>query len=591
MACPTLKRRRDRAIQIRVDAALLANPDLFNEQTPNSDEETYRTADTRWSRALGNYSKGLPHSAVTDNTPTPGEVDAQAYDAFVKTLIYGKPVSFESIPVNALTDQGRYRKLIDPQSGLCFDLEGPDPQALSLPPAASISSAEAAGEMAELYWMAVLRDVPFDDFAKEPGDPSLQRADGPELAQRAAADLSRYAKFVEALKREKVTAKTLFRSDSAGADRGNYVSQFLLIGNSDAKLGLKNTDGLVSYGPFKLSQKQRAALAGLDYMTDAQSWLAAQNGEDLSGRDYFEQAPKFRYIRKPRDLATYVHFDMLYEAYLNAASYLLNETEAVGHKMVRKYPFNPGNAYNGDRASKTQSGFATYGGPQILSLLAEAAARALKVVWFQKWFVHRRLRPEAFGGRLHFHLTRDRKLYLKPDGTEIFDKMLLDDLESGDLSSFFGPQRSWPTYLLPQAYPEGSPTHPSYGAGHAVVAGACVTILKAFFKDAPFGNPVRVKSTPAGDELEEIPSSDPSNDNLTVYGELNKLAANLAIGRNIAGVHYFSDYQRSRDLGETIGISILREQAGTYNQRLPDGASPYFEFTKFDGSTERITNS
>ncbi len=37
------------------------------------------------------------------------------------------------------------------------------------------------------------------------------------------------------------------------------------------------------------------------------------------------------------------------------------------------------------------------------------------------------------------------------------------------------------TALLPMAFPEGSPMHPAYGAGHATVAGACVTILKAFF--------------------------------------------------------------------------------------------------------------
>ena len=35
--------------------------------------------------------------------------------------------------------------------------------------------------------------------------------------------------------------------------------------------------------------------------------------------------------------------------------------------------------------------------------------------------------------------------------------------------------------MLPAAFPEGSPTHPSYTAGHATVAGACVTILKAMF--------------------------------------------------------------------------------------------------------------
>ena len=37
------------------------------------------------------------------------------------------------------------------------------------------------------------------------------------------------------------------------------------------------------------------------------------------------------------------------------------------------------------------------------------------------------------------------------------------------------------THFLPMAFAEGSPMHPAYGAGHATVAGACVTILKAFF--------------------------------------------------------------------------------------------------------------
>ena len=51
---------------------------------------------------------------------------------------------------------------------------------------------------------------------------------------------------------------------------------------------------------------------------------------------------------------------------------------------------------------------------------------------------------------------------------------------------------------------------------------------------------------------------------LTLEGELNKLAANISIGRNMAGVHYFSDYYDSLRLGEEIAIGILEEQALTY---------------------------
>ena len=50
--------------------------------------------------------------------------------------------------------------------------------------------------------------------------------------------------------------------------------------------------------------------------------------------------------------------------------------------------------------------------------------------------------------------------------------------------------------LLPMAFPEGSPTHPAYGAGHATVAGACTTILKAWFDESfVIPNPVVTDAT------------------------------------------------------------------------------------------------
>jgi len=47
----------------------------------------------------------------------------------------------------------------------------------------------------------------------------------------------------------------------------------------------------------------------------------------------------------------------------------------------------------------------TFGGPHILGLVAEVTIRALKAVWYQKWFVHRRLRPEEYAGRVHLRAT------------------------------------------------------------------------------------------------------------------------------------------------------------------------------------------
>ena len=148
-------------------------------------------------------------------------------------------------------------------------------------------------------------------------------------------------------------------------------------------------------------------------------------------------------------------------------------------------------------------------------------ARALKAVWFQKWFVHRRLRPEAFDGRIDVH---QRRLADYPIHEDVLRSEALDRVK-----------RRFGTYLLPQVFPEGSPTHPAYGAGHATVAGACVTVLKATFDESyVIPDPVVPDKTGAG----LIPYGGRP---LTVGGELNKLASNVATGRNHAGVHWRTD--------------------------------------------------
>ena len=52
-----------------------------------------------------------------------------------------------------------------------------------------------------------------------------------------------------------------------------------------------------------------------------------------------------------------------------------------------------------------------------------------------------------------------------------------------------------------------------------------------------------MKSLKWGKHLDPIP------DKLTVENELNKLAANIAFGRDWAGVHYWSDQIESLQLG------------------------------------------
>jgi hypothetical protein len=397
-------------------------------------------------------------------------------------------------------------------------------------PAPALDTAEEAGEAVELYWMALLRDVPFTEFNGDAG-----------IAQ-AAADLSALSDFRGPKNNaSQVTPATIFRGTVPGDEKGPLLSQFLLHD--------------IPYGSLTISQRQKTVIGGDEsqYLTAWEPWLAVQNGA-ATAPDKFDGTR--RYIRNMRDLGQYVHVDALYEAYLNACLILLGMNA----------PVDEGNPY---RDSYTQIGFATFGGPHILSLVCEVATRALKAVWFQKWIVHRRLRPEAFGGLVHRRLRADGPA--SPGDVPLH----ADILNSQAVQETFN---RYGTYLMPMAFPEGSPTHPAYGAGHATVAGACVTILKAWFHEQhAFTNPVVPNASGTG----LVSYTGPDAGGLTIGGELNKVASNIGIGRNMAGVHWRSDYIESMRLGEEVALYLLKEQSTTYNEENS------FTLTRFDGS--RVT--
>jgi hypothetical protein len=149
--------------------------------------------------------------------------------------------------------------------------------------------------------------------------------------------------------------------------------------------------------------------------------------------------------------------------------------------------------------------------------------------------------------------------------------------------------------LLPMAFTEGSPMHPSYGAGHATVAGGCVTILKAFFHTTeadgsavawPEGLPVlQVES--GGEKLRDISATDSAiaDEPVTIAGELNKLAANIAIGRNMAGVHFYTDYYESLRMGERVSTGILIEHMMMKDEPVE------MTFTSFDGDYVHLSKA
>ena len=551
----SLERRVRRAVKLRKHAANYYKSLPLPEQANNGDDRRYA--------AMGHfasYTKGLPHDEAL------GEVDGDAYRALLRALHSGEPRDFDAIPLG-WPDPDHRQPLTNPQAGLAFDMEGIDSHLLTIPPCYQFDSKGVIGEIAENYWLALLRDVPFVQYGTGAGADA--EPGGASLTATAAADLSRYAVFDGPKDHGNVTPATLFRGVTKGDLAGPYISQFLLLD--------------VPYGAERFEQKVAYALPEQDYMVDPAEWLKVQKGFKPPVPPAYVDHPKYLY--RGRDLAQYVHIDELFQAYLNACLILITPNERGGLGA----PLNPGNPY----PMTNQTGFGTLGEPNFKGLVAEVATRALKAVWYQKWFVHRRLRPEVYAGRIHHKLSGTPGADKYPFHHAEFPKLkdtVLPLIKSHNTAYFTGGD-SW---LLPMAFPEGSPTHPAYGAGHATVAGACVTVLKALFNgDQPIRPLLAAAKRKDGTSWGVVqPSHDGTalepyggTDDMTVGGELDKLASNVGIARNFAGVHWRSDYTASVTLGEEVALHFLKETMLTYNENV------YCTLKRFDGTRVTISNS
>lgn len=634
----------------------------FND--PNRDPRSVRNAATDLSTAapledhvpnedelppyIFSFKKGLEHGL------NGLLVDTADFEQFALGTQIHDPATFaEAVPyrggfpgsdLSGLPDkQTHYRKWESPTSGHTYVMEGPDPYAVTMPPAPEVGSAEFGAEIAEVYQMALSRDWAVASFMDEALVKGLTNPDGTPVSSAckkrisddnkkvadAAKRLSEMRWFMgaaddnqEQLYKDRrrhakpQTTSNVFRGEGEDGWATPFLSQFMVMGSGKERGDLTSrASGQIQYGAQRIAQEVRVALPEKDYMTGWQDWLNVQNGLNARGALATTDGTEFvdgayRPIARMRDLATYVHDDALYQAYLNAALIMLGEGYDIDPGIPyhgnakRKFPF-PG-AMPGDN---NRTPFALFGPPHLLTLVTEVSSRALKAVRLQKFSVHRRLRPEVAGSLFHTVYSgyephwddpnsqpygangdmdeeRARQLlaqtvaaYTFPQdptvqGSEpVLEDILTDIRKHNEEQNGAALKNSW---LLPMAFPEGSPMHPAYGAGHATVAGACVTLLKAFFamknKD---GTPVYLVE-PGGSAL--VPDcgtkpEDPTIDllavevekGLTLEGELNKLMWNISNGRNIAGVHYYTDYIESALLGEAITIGILREQMLAYH--------------------------
>jgi hypothetical protein len=523
---------RGRAREVREAAARLQHEAPVAPHPSNDDEARYPTR-------IGTDTRGLPHNDR-------GEVDPAAWRALFDACQSGEPDAFERIPL------GGVRRLGNPVGTMAASLAGTTPTQIAIPAPPALASAQRAAEATEVFWQALLRDVPFGEYQENPE------------VRAAAEEISGLAAFPGAKTGAHVTPGTLFRGGALYFDAndpggravmppgvldGPMISQFLLRD--------------VPFGAQWTSARIRPATPATEFLGDYENWLRAQNGQPVGGQLQFGDAP--RYISNGRDLAEASRQGPVLA--WTVALLLLTPSSGADPRYGGMFPLaqpalNPSNPY---RRSRNQSaGAATFGPQHVQAVINDGINLGPRTAYWQKWFVHRTLRPEAYGGLAHQRMANG-----------VTDYPLHDDfLRSQALDRTRAKQGS---YLLSQTAPEGAPVFSAYPGGAASVAGAVATLLKAFFDES------RVITDPVvpdpRDPTRLVPYGGPP---LTTGGELNKMATNFAMGRNWMGIHWWSDAAASLVIGEEVAIAILRDERQTYREAF-DG----FTFTRFDG--RRVT--
>ena len=140
--------RLAKSYDLRVDAAKLELEQGAVPHPANGDE-------AQFPNGIANFTKGLPHDQL-------GETDVRIYQDYLTALGAGSQAA-----VDALVLGGKL-PLVNPLAGLAFDLEGADSHQLAIPAAPSFSSPQRAAETVEVYWQAVLRDLPFSQYSTDP---------------------------------------------------------------------------------------------------------------------------------------------------------------------------------------------------------------------------------------------------------------------------------------------------------------------------------------------------------------------------------------------------------------------------------------
>lgn len=526
----------------------------------------------------GSFHKTLEHCYETGLLTENGKTN---YERLLTAIESGLQADFDAIE----RAECATRKFTSPQGAYTRIINGAPAASLPVISAPKLVSAQAAADLIENYLFAICRNVAFKDYGTGDNEDE-DTINGGSKTKNAAAILNALG---DAYKGPRdgdgnVTYEVLFRGLAIGDLTGPYASQFWYQPSSYVGHG-----GTVS--PVVRGETNR------DFGFSWRDFVKLQNGKIPKNYDGVDEtaAEDMFYVYNGRTGGTAVHSDGPGEIHFYVANFLARNAFPWSPKLpYYQTDTEPNGLINEDP-------FVNMALCDIYALLGEASNEALIHAWAHKWRGSRRLRPEAMAGHL------DRALENENNPLDLHDSLFatytLDEDANINSSTTIGDwinaynrsqadldnprycEEKADTYLLPLQYPEGSPVHPSYVAGHATVSAACSTILKAFFK-----NDILIKDIIG--ELNKPNCEDPTelvtycdHANLTVAQELDKLASNIGIFRNFAGVHYRSDGDVSAQLGELVALRLLQAKAHTYHEQGFTG----FELTLRDGSLATVT--
>lgn len=499
-------------------------------------------------------------------------------------------------------DPPRPRVLINPRSSKALSIKGPNIASLrvsrliygeekerQLLEEISLGSPQSAAEMIEVYAMALLRETALRNSHQIPDSNDVN------LIIKALNSFGEYFVWGYDEKHQPITAagrkvnrKNLFRGPTKGDLLKDYLSVFIMQNRPPLFPAgcAPHVADLIGAGKFAriLSQSLQVPQAiDKDFGLTWDQYVCIQNAyvPELYPDGYFTGLGP---LTTARNLGDHVHTDNVYEHYIRAADILVGNQ----HQRSLSSPYTM--VTGAEPFYRNEGDGPTLGPSDAYSLLGGVREVAERASFTQKWVVARRARPEVMAALIDL-ANRDGEGSNDPINQlrSQIKKKLFSALTSGSgaVAAFLNRVRQWnnsrggeENFLLAQMYPEGSPAHPSWVSGHATVAGACVTVLKALFNDL---QPViivpemkagfRTSSKKSAEPLDKCqPKLDPHeptmSDERTVGGELDKLASNISLGRSFGGVHYRSDGEHGILLGEEVAIRYLQDHLREYREML-----------------------